>query len=67
MRRLLGVLRQEAEPRGSLAPAPGLAEVEALAAEVARAGVRVEVRIEGTRPSCRPGSTCRPTGSCRRR
>jgi signal transduction histidine kinase len=32
MRRLLGVLRQEAEPRGSLAPAPGLAEVEALAA-----------------------------------
>jgi signal transduction histidine kinase len=48
MRRLLGVLRQEAEPRGSLAPAPGLAELEALAAEVARAGVRVEVRIEGT-------------------
>ena len=48
MRRLLGVLRQEAETRGSLAPAPGLAEVEALAAEVARAGVRVEVRIEGT-------------------
>ena len=29
MRRLLGVLRQEAEPRGSLAPAPGLAEVSA--------------------------------------
>ena len=48
MRRLLGVLRQEAEPRGSLAPAPGLAELEALAAEVARAGVRVEARIEGT-------------------
>ncbi len=48
MRRLLGVLRQEAEARGSLAPAPGLAEVEALAAEVASAGVRVEVRIEGT-------------------
>jgi signal transduction histidine kinase len=48
MRRLLGVLRQEHEPRGSLAPAPGLAEVEALAAEVAGAGVRVEVRIEGT-------------------
>ena len=47
MRRLLGVLRQEAEPRGSLARR-GLAEVEALAAEVARAGVRVEVRIEGT-------------------
>jgi signal transduction histidine kinase len=50
MRRLLGVLRQEAEPSGSLAPVPGLAEVDALAAEVARAGARVEVRIEGTRP-----------------
>jgi signal transduction histidine kinase len=48
MRRLLGVLRQGAEPRGSLAPAPGLADVESLAAEVAGAGVRVEVRIEGT-------------------
>jgi len=48
MRRLLGVLRAETEPRGSLAPAPGLADVEALAAEVARAGVRVEVGIEGT-------------------
>jgi signal transduction histidine kinase len=47
MRRLLGVLRAEAEPRGSLAPAPGLADVEALATEVARAGVRVEVRVEG--------------------
>jgi signal transduction histidine kinase len=50
MRRLLGVLRQEAEPRGSLAPAPGLAEIDGLAAEVAKAGVRVEVHIEGSRP-----------------
>jgi signal transduction histidine kinase len=31
-----------------VAAGAGLAEVEALAAEVARAGVRVEVRIEGT-------------------
>jgi signal transduction histidine kinase len=53
MRRLLGVLRQEAEGRGSLAPAPGLAQVESLAAEVASAGVRVEGRIEGT-PSALP-------------
>jgi signal transduction histidine kinase len=50
MRRLLGVLRRASEPSGSLAPVPGLAEVDALAAEVARAGARVEVRIEGTRP-----------------
>ena len=49
MRRLLGVLR-EVEPSGSLAPSPGLAEVDGLAADVARAGARVEVRIEGTRP-----------------
>jgi signal transduction histidine kinase len=34
MRRLLGVLRQEAEPAGSLAPSPGLAEVDALAAHL---------------------------------
>jgi signal transduction histidine kinase len=54
MRRLLGVLRHEAEARGSLAPAPGLAQVESLAAEVASAGVRVEVRIEGT-PSLEAG------------
>jgi signal transduction histidine kinase len=53
MRRLLGVLRRDAEPTGSLAPAPGLAEVETLAADVARTGVRVEVRIEGT-PSVLP-------------
>jgi signal transduction histidine kinase len=50
MRRLLGVLREESEPRGSLAPAPGLADLDGLAAEVAKAGVRVEVRIEGSRP-----------------
>jgi signal transduction histidine kinase len=55
MRRLLGVLRQEDGAVGSLAPAPGLAEVEALAAEVARAGVRVEVRIEGTPPELPAG------------
>jgi signal transduction histidine kinase len=55
MRRLLGVLRAEAEPRGSLSPAPGLAGLEALAAEVARAGVRVEVRIEGTPAELPPG------------
>ena len=30
MRRLLGVLRQEGEPRGSLAPAPGLADLASL-------------------------------------
>jgi signal transduction histidine kinase len=50
MRRLLGVLRQAAEPSGSLTPTPGLGEVDTLAADVARTGTKVEVRIEGTRP-----------------
>jgi signal transduction histidine kinase len=36
MRRLLGVLRQEDGARGSLAPAPGLAEVEAAAEAAGR-------------------------------
>jgi signal transduction histidine kinase len=48
LRRLLGVLRQEGEPQGSLAPVPGLADLDALLAEVAKAGLGVRVRVEGT-------------------
>ena len=48
LRRLLGVLRQEGEPHGSLAPVPGLADLDALLAEVAKAGLGVRVRVEGT-------------------
>ena len=58
---------------GPRPPAPGLAEVEVLAAEVARAGVRwpgpgcgSRSGSRGRRRSCRPGWTCRPTGSSRR-
>jgi signal transduction histidine kinase len=48
LRRLLGVLRQEGEPEGSLAPVPGLADLDGLLAEVAKAGLAVKLRVEGT-------------------
>jgi signal transduction histidine kinase len=48
LRRLLGVLRQEGEPQGSLAPVPGLADLDSLLAEVAKAGLGVRLRVEGT-------------------
>jgi signal transduction histidine kinase len=47
LRRLLGVLRQDGEPQASLAPAPGLANLEGLLAEVAEAGLAVRLRVEG--------------------
>jgi signal transduction histidine kinase len=50
LRRLLGVLRQEDEPPGDLAPVPGLADLDSLLAEVARAGLAVKLRVNGTRP-----------------
>jgi signal transduction histidine kinase len=48
LRRLLGVLRQEGEPQGDLAPVPGLADLDGLLAEVAKAGLGVRLRVEGT-------------------
>jgi signal transduction histidine kinase len=53
LRRLLGVLRQDSEPPGSLAPVPGLADLDSLLAEVAKAGLAVQLRVEGT-PSLLP-------------
>jgi signal transduction histidine kinase len=50
LRRLLGVLRQEDEPPGDLAPVPGLADLDRLLAEVAKAGLAVKLRVNGTRP-----------------
>ena len=55
MRRLLGVLRQEGEPRGSLAPAPGLADLGSLAAQVQDAGLQVWINVDGQRGSVPPG------------
>jgi signal transduction histidine kinase len=48
LRRLLGVLRRDSEPQGDLAPVPGLADLEGLLAEVAKAGLAVRLRVEGT-------------------
>jgi len=55
MRRLLGVLRQAGEPRGSLAPAPGLADLAPLVTQVQDAGLRVWITVEGQRESVPPG------------
>jgi signal transduction histidine kinase len=49
MRRLLGVLRQEGEPRGSLTPAPGLADLASLAGQVQDAGLKVWINVDGQR------------------
>jgi signal transduction histidine kinase len=48
LRRLLGVLRQEDEPQGELTPVPGLADLDGLLAELAKAGLAVKLRVEGT-------------------
>ena len=55
MRRLLGVLRQDGEPAGSLVPAPGLADLAPLAAQVREAGLSVWVHVEGERGPVPPG------------
>ena len=55
------MLRQDSEPQGDLTPVPGLADLDSLLAEVSKAGLGVRLRVEGTRRSCPPGWTCRPT------
>jgi signal transduction histidine kinase len=48
MRRLMGFLRTEADRTGSRSPQPGMNNLHILVAQVVRAGVPVELRIEGT-------------------
>jgi signal transduction histidine kinase len=55
LRRLLGVLRQDSEPQGDLTPVPGLADLEVLLAEVAKAGLAVKLQVNGTRPQVPAG------------
>ena len=50
LRRLLGVLRQENEPQGALAPVPGLGDLDGLLAEAGKAGLAVRLQVHGTRP-----------------
>jgi signal transduction histidine kinase len=49
LRRLLGVLRDDTDGHASRVPAPGLADVDALVARTAEAGVEVDVVVEGER------------------
>jgi signal transduction histidine kinase len=53
IRRLLGVLR--ADEDGGYEPAPGLADLDRLFADVRGAGVTVDVRVDGERHELPPG------------
>jgi signal transduction histidine kinase len=55
MRRLLDVLRTEAEPAADLTPQPGLAGIEALVEQVREAGMPVTLRVDGVPGSLDPG------------
>ncbi|BCB91438.1 sensor histidine kinase [Phytohabitans suffuscus] len=48
MRRLLDVLRTDAEPAAELSPQPGLAGIETLVEQVREAGLPVALRVDGT-------------------
>jgi signal transduction histidine kinase len=54
LRRLLGLLRRTEEPL-SLAPQPGLAQLDELVATARDAGLRVEVDVSGDRSPLPPG------------
>jgi signal transduction histidine kinase len=47
MRRLLGVLRQEGQPRAALSPAPGLGDLPLLLSQVREAGLDVTASVDG--------------------
>jgi signal transduction histidine kinase len=55
MRRLLGVLRGDGDPAPSLAPQPGLDQVPSLVEQVGRAGLEVELVVEGEQGSLPAG------------
>jgi signal transduction histidine kinase len=56
MRRLLGVLREtDGDAARSLGPQPGLAALDALVAQVRRAGLPVELAVAGDHPQLPPG------------
>ena len=54
MKRLVGVLRDDDEDVG-LAPQPGLGDLERLLSQMRNAGLRVELRIEGSKRPVPPG------------
>ena len=68
LRRLLGVLRAEdSEPRATWPRCPAWPTWTACWPRWPRRAWRCGCGWRGRRRRCPPGSTCRPTGSCRRR
>ncbi|WFE28572.1 sensor histidine kinase [Solwaraspora sp. WMMD791] len=58
MRRLLDVLRTDAEPAGAeLAPQPGLSGIQSLVEQVREAGLPVTLRVDGVPGDLDPGVT----------
>ena len=54
LRRLLGLLRADGQPSG-VEPQPGLARLDDLIADMERAGLHVDARVEAGLPSIAPG------------
>jgi hypothetical protein len=67
MRRALGILRDTDRSGVALAPLPGLGQLPTLLDQLRAAGLPVDLRVEGTHGPWPPASTCRCTGSRRRR
>ncbi|GAA3122144.1 histidine kinase dimerization/phosphoacceptor domain-containing protein [Nonomuraea salmonea] len=68
MRAMIGLLRQEGDDRESEATRPRLADAESLVERARRAGLDVDMQVEGgTYGSCPRRSTWPVTGFCRRR
>ena len=68
MRRLLGVLREDASAEAARDPQPSLARLNELVETARAAGSPVTLTLEGAVESrCRRASTCARTGSSRRR
>ena len=67
MRRLLGVLREDANAEAVRDPQPGLARLNDLVETARAAGTPVRSHSRARSPSCRPASTSARTASCRRR
>jgi signal transduction histidine kinase len=55
MRRLLDVLRTDAEPAADLTPQPGLAGIDSLVDQVREAGLPVSLRVDGVPTPLDPG------------
>jgi signal transduction histidine kinase len=66
MRTLLGLLRG-GDDSAPTAPQPRLERIHELVADVTASGLPVDVAIQGQPMELPPGSTSRPTESCRRR